>query len=176
MTSLPPSSSHSGQDDDAESRLTRAAFAPLADAVNTLNAPDRVQANVLKAFDRHHRPSGAISRMTEWFAPGAAIAVSLTFSMWLWLAPSASLTSVTSVNPLQTTRGSGALDQSFIALQPLDQIALEPNPRVIETQVPKLMLTGLGVSIPPEAANETLRAEVLVSASGQALALRFATE
>jgi hypothetical protein len=149
----------------------------------TLNAPTAVERNVMLAFDRHHRTGSLMNRLrpfsggrvADWFAPSAAVAVSLSMSLWLWLAPGASLVGTQSMHAAQSSISSGSrLADSFIALQPLDQIALEPNPRVIETQVPKVMLSGLGIAIPPETANESLRAELLVSASGQALAVRFA--
>ena len=61
----------------------------------------------------------------------------------------------------------------FIALQSLEQIALEPQPRLIETAVPRMWLASYGVPVSPEVAGDSLRAEMLVSANGQPLAMRF---
>ena len=61
----------------------------------------------------------------------------------------------------------------FIALQSLEQIALEPAPHLIETAVARMWLAAFRVAINPEAAGDSMRAEMLVSASGQPLAMRF---
>jgi hypothetical protein len=61
----------------------------------------------------------------------------------------------------------------FIALQSLEQIALEPRARVVQTTVPRMILAAYGVPVSPEVAGETMRAEMLVSANGQPLAMRF---
>jgi hypothetical protein len=61
----------------------------------------------------------------------------------------------------------------FIALQSLEQIALEPQPHLIKANVPRMMLASYGVPVNPESAGDSVRAEMLVSASGQALAMRF---
>ena len=61
----------------------------------------------------------------------------------------------------------------FIALQSLEQIALEPRPRLIEAAIPRMWLAAYGVAVSPELAGDSLRAEMLVSANGQPLAMRF---
>ena len=61
----------------------------------------------------------------------------------------------------------------FIALESLERIEHEPNPRMIETEVPRMELASLGVSVTPENAGDSVLAEMLVSADGQPLALRL---
>jgi hypothetical protein len=61
----------------------------------------------------------------------------------------------------------------FIALDSLERIESEQNPRVIETEVPRMELASLGVTVTPENAGDSVLAEMLVSADGDPLALRL---
>ncbi len=131
-------------------------------------APPKVEAAVLKAFASRQRALSNANRgwagsIGQWLAPGTAIAASVGMSVWMLLSISVS------TPPAQIAES----DAPFFALQSLEQIALEPNPRLIETQIPKLMLASMGVAVSPEIASESVRAEMLVSAAGQPLALRF---
>jgi hypothetical protein len=146
-------------------------LAHLRGQLANFSAPAAIEANLARAFRQQQRVSGAgwRHRFGEWFAPGAAIAASLSFSLWLLLGGAPAGISAPDTKSLASAdRGN-----PFIALQSLEQIALEPNPRVIETQVPKMMLASFGLPISPDAAGETVRAEMLVSAAGQPLALRL---
>ncbi len=151
-----------------EARIN-ANLAHLRTQMNQFVAPDAIEAKLANAFRRQQRRSGWVPRMGEWFAPGAAIAASLSFAVWMVLG-TAPVGTVASNAPPIASQDNGS---PFIALQSLEQIALEPNPRVIETQVPKMMLASLGVPIAPDVAGDTLKAEMLVSAAGQPLALRL---
>jgi hypothetical protein len=66
-------------------------------------------------------------------------------------------------------------DAPFIALDSAERIAREPAPRMVETEIPRSSLAALGIPLTPENAGDTLRAELLVAADGQALALRLST-
>jgi hypothetical protein len=68
-----------------------------------------------------------------------------------------------------------ALDDSapFIALDSAERIAAEPAPRMVAANVPRTSLAALGVPLTPENAGESVRAELLVAADGQPLALRL---
>lgn len=61
----------------------------------------------------------------------------------------------------------------FIALESLERIEREPNPRMIEAELPGTDLAALGVPVAPEHAGEPVLAEILVSTDGQPLALRL---
>jgi hypothetical protein len=158
------------QDDDTprHQRLD-AELDHLRGQLATLNTPPQVAANLQRVFARSQaRQAAWPANVGRWFAPVAAIAASVSMSLWLLLAgaPAGDVASRTN---------SAAFDSAapFVALQSLEQIALEPNPRLIETQIPKMMLAAMGVAMPPELAGETVRTEMLVSAAGQPLALRF---
>jgi hypothetical protein len=156
----------------ADQRALDEQLGHLRQAISTLSAPASIEAKLASAFGQQQRAAGWQRNVAEWLAPGSAIAVSLAVSVWMLLgtAPVATLNNVT---PSKSSLISTDASSPFIALQSLEQIALEPNPRVIETQLPKMMLASLGVSIAPEVAGDTLRAEMLVSAAGQPLAVRL---
>ena len=64
---------------------------------------------------------------------------------------------------------------AFIALESLERIRQEPDPRIIETEVARTALVALGVPVTPETAGGRVRAEMLVGSDGQPLALRLST-
>jgi hypothetical protein len=66
--------------------------------------------------------------------------------------------------------GSGA---AFIALESLERIEAEPAPRMVEARVPRTSLAGLGLPVTPENAGDSVKAEMLVAADGEPLALRL---
>ena len=67
-----------------------------------------------------------------------------------------------------------ALDQGdFIALDSMERIEQEPNPRMVETSVPRTALASLGVPVDPENAGDSVRAEMLIGSDGAPLALRL---
>lgn len=63
----------------------------------------------------------------------------------------------------------------FIALESIERIEQEANPRVLEADLPRTALASLGLPVSPETAGESVRAEMLVGADGSPLALRLAS-
>ncbi len=133
-----------------------------------LAAPVPLEATLMQAFKARHSRTRRSERFAQWFAPGVALAASVGMSAWMVLAPMA--------GPALDSSAAYAIagaDTPFIALQSLEQIALEPHPKLIETAVPRMWLASYGVPVSPERAGDSLRAEMLVSANGQPLAMRF---
>jgi hypothetical protein len=64
---------------------------------------------------------------------------------------------------------------AFVALESLERIEQETAPRMVETDVPRSALAPLGIPVTPENAGDPVRAELLVSADGEPLALRLST-
>ena len=64
---------------------------------------------------------------------------------------------------------------AFIALDSFERIEAEPEPRLVETEVPRTMLAALGLPVTPENAGDAVRAEMLVGAGGEPLALRLSS-
>jgi hypothetical protein len=61
----------------------------------------------------------------------------------------------------------------FLALKPLERIALEPGTTVVETEFPRALLADWGLPVDPDRADEPVRAEMLYSPDGEALAVRL---
>ena len=158
-----------------EEILLSDSLAQLRTASATLSAPPRVETVLMKAFIASHKAREVKRRwrafLAQWLVPGAALAASVGMSAWMVLAPMAR---PMIEHPLGTALAeSGFGDAPFIAFRSLEQIAMEPGPRVIETTVPRMWLASYGVAISPETAGESMRAEMLVAANGQPLAMRF---
>ena len=150
-------------------------LATLRTALASHTTPAAIEMRLNAAFAARQRGEGGsgarwLHGLGQWFAPGSAIALSVSLSAWLLLSAPPAAMVLPSAN--QFTAWSQS-DAPFIALRPLSQIELEPNPRLIETSVPRLMLAEFGVSVSPELAGESMQAQMLVSAGGQPLALRF---
>lgn len=62
---------------------------------------------------------------------------------------------------------------AFIALASLERIEREPEPRMIETELPRTALASLGLPVTPENAGDSVHAEMLIGTDGQPLALRL---
>jgi hypothetical protein len=144
--------------------------------LSLVGAPPELEARLAKAFAAHRRGGGGAGgwrgRLAEALAPGAALAASMGLALWMLFAPVLPLGTSPSVPA--AALGEPMDEQSpFIALQSLEQIALEPRARVVQTTVPRMILAAYGVPVSPEVAGETMRAEMLVSANGQPLAMRF---
>ncbi|MBL8520114.1 MAG: hypothetical protein JNK75_05515 [Betaproteobacteria bacterium] len=147
-------------------------FDHLRRELSLVAAPPALEGKLAAAFAAHHRrQAGAArwrARLGEVFAPGVAVAASLGMAAWMMLAPVAPMLQ----SPAAPVASLGD-DTPFIALASLERIALEPKPRVVQTTVPRMMLASYGVAVSPEVAGENMRAEVLMSAAGQPLAMRF---
>lgn len=146
----------------------------LRESTETLATPAELHANLMQAFAAHHAKKRRGERFAQWFAPSFALAASAGMSAWMVLAPIAVPVLDSDTNVAYAVAGAGTpSDVPFIALQSLEQIALEPQPRLIETAVPRMWLASYGVAVAPEGAGDSMRAEMLVSANGQPLAMRF---
>jgi hypothetical protein len=152
---------------DAENAQLANAFAGLKEALGDQQAPQRVaQALQLAMRERVEakRRQRWQSRVAHWFAPGLGLAASVGMAAWIALLPP----------PLAIVPPSSAfIDTPFIALGPLESIALEAKPRLIQTEVPRMWLAEFGVAVNPETASEKIHAEMLIGAAGQPLAVRF---
>lgn len=149
---------------------------PLFDAlraeVGRLQAPRAVEKELLQAFARLHAPrrrwyhalAGRGWTLAGGVAGLAAGALVLAFALRP-PAPDGGGTHATRI----------ALDDQgvFIALDSAERIAAEPAPRVVAADVPRTSLAALGVPLTPENAGESVRAEMLVGADGQPLAVRL---
>ena len=149
---------------------------PLFDALRAettrLDTPRGVEAELLQAFARLHPPRRRWLRALSprgWLLAGgmAGLAAGALALAVVLQAPR--------VEDAPQARPLVALDESapFIALDSAERIAAEPAPRMVAANVPRTSLAALGVPLTPENAGESVRAELLVAADGQPLALRL---
>ena len=76
--------------------------------------------------------------------------------------------------PVRIAPGGESADEgNFIALESRERIEQESAPQIVEATVPRTALAGLGLPVTPEDAGDSVRAEMLVGADGQPLALRL---
>lgn len=129
----------------------------------TLDAPRCVEKELLAAFAKQHARRRWYQRLPRLALPaGGAIALAALAVIVLVKAPSG--------GPPLIQQDDGAV---FIALDSLERIESEANTRMIEADLPRMELASLGVPVTPENAGDSVRAEMLVSADGDPLALRL---
>ncbi len=147
------------------------ALALLRTDIASLDTPPEVELALMAAFARHHaKPSwrSRLAGLLAWrvLAPGGGVAAALLAALVMWQQ---------GVRPDAGAPYAMAANDTFIALQPVERIAQERAPRMVETDVPVIALAALGVAVTPQNADQTVRAEMLVGADGQPLALRLPT-
>lgn len=134
----------------------------------TLHAPAALEEELRRQFRAHKSRAAADSRPRLWWMPPLALAAAIGVTSWIVRSsPPALPDSPQAV--LAAEAGSGP----FLALKPLDRIALEPAATVVATQFPRALLAQWGLPVSPERAGEPVRAEMLYSPEGEALAVRL---
>lgn len=149
---------------------------PLFDALRAetgrLDAPRGVEKELLQAFAKLHPPR------RRWYHALAARPFALGWGL-SGLAAGALVLAFALQAPHTSEDGNAgalvALDGNgvFIALDSAERIAAEPAPRMVAADVPRTSLAALGMPLTPENAGDSVRAEMLVAADGQPLALRL---
>jgi len=158
---------------------TRDPIDPLFDALRgemaKLDAPRGVEKELLQAFARQYPQKQAWYRrlaLRRWLLAGGlstAVTAVTVFSLLL-LNPRLGADPDARGRALLSRDGNGGL---FIALESPERIEQEPAPRMIETEVSRSSLAPLGIPLTPENAGDTVRAEMLLGADGQPLAVRL---
>jgi len=146
-----------------------AAFAALRGELAGIDTPRCVEKELLQAFAQHHAPRRrwyqALS-LPQWGTAGALC--SLT-AVVLLLAQSPHQAVSVDGPPLVSFDNGGA----FVALDSLERIEAEPDAQLVEAEVPRTALAPLGVTVSPDNAADTVRAEMLIAADGHPLAVRL---
>ncbi len=144
-------------------------FGALRAEVGRLDAPRGVEKELLQAFAKLHPPK------RRWYhglairpfaLAGSLVAGALVLAF-----------AVRAPHPVEDGRAGTLVSVDgngvFIALDSAERIAAEPAPRMVAADVPRTSLAALGVPLTPENAGDSVRAEMLVAADGQPLALRL---
>ena len=134
-------------------------IATLRSELESVRAPAVLESALAAQFRRTHR-----KRPTLWWIPPLAMAATLAVVSWMVRTPHAADPGVQLA----------AVDSGpFLALGPLERIALEPSVTVVETEFPRALLADWGLPVSPDRAAEPVRAELLYSSEGEALAVRI---
>ena len=127
-----------------------------------VRAPAALEGALVAQFRRQHN-----RRPTLWWMPPLALAATLAVVSWMVRAPLPPLPPPAAVAMAPADPG------PFLALRPLERIALEPGTTVVETEFPRALLADWGLPVAPDRADEPVRAEMLYSPDGEALAVRL---
>ena len=130
--------------------------------LQALKAPASIEDELVARFRANRRRT---LRPRLWWVPPLALAATLAIVSWMVRVP------VAVAPPAATV---AAEDPGpFLALKPLERIALEPSTTVVATEFPRALLADWGLPVSPDRAGEPVRAETLYSAEGEPLAVRL---
>jgi hypothetical protein len=148
-------------------------FEALRAEMATLDAPRGVEKELMQAFARQHPPQRWYRKLAlrRWALAGglSTVVTAVTVFSLMLHNPRLAMDPDALSRPLVTRDGGGL----FIALESPERIEQEPAPRMVETEVSRSSLAPLGVPLTPENAGDTVKAEMLVGADGQPLAVRL---
>ena len=138
----------------------------LKNELASIRAPEHL-VGALAARFRKARPAAARPRL--WWMPPLALAATIAMVSWMIRGPVPDGEALLSLAPAAEDSDAGP----FLALRPLDRIALEPGTTIVATEFPRALLADWGLPVSPDRAGEPVRAEMLYSAQGEALAVRL---
>jgi hypothetical protein len=138
----------------------------LRGSLASLEAPARLEEGLVKAFREHRARAERAVRPRLWWMPPLALAATVAAISWIARGPAPTL-EMPPAGPATTESA------PFLALRPLDRIALEPAATVVTTEFPRALLAQWGLPVAPELAGEPVRAEMLYSPDGEPLAVRL---
>ena len=138
-------------------------LAELRQAMQSESPPAALEGALAAQFRRAHRAK----RPSLWWMPPLALLATAAVTSWMIRAP---------VPPMRSAVATAAVEADagpFLALRPLERIALEPGTTVVASEFPRALLADWGLPVSPDRAGEPVRAEMLYSADGEALAIRL---
>jgi hypothetical protein len=141
-------------------------LAQLRGELQSIHAPSAMEAALIARFRREH-PADARRpiRPRLWWMPPLALAATIALVSWMVRSP---------LDPMPPRLSMAHEDPGpFLALKPLERIALEPGTTIVTTEFPRALLADWGLPVAPDRAGEPVRAELLYSPDGEALAVRL---
>jgi hypothetical protein len=164
-------------DDTLHAPALTAPFDHLRSAMAGQNAPRGVEKELMDAFAQQFPPRRwyhAFSPAQWGLASGAGgLALAALLALLALMLPPQAPDSAPPVAAAPTIIAAADEGPAFVALQSMERIEQEANPRVLEADVPRTALASLGLPVSPEQAGDSVRAEMLVGADGSPLALRL---
>lgn len=160
--------------DDTPDPILAAPLAQLRAAMAAQATPRGVEKELMDAFAKLHprrRWYQALSPRQWRVAGGVGVGSSALLAALVLMQPLSPPAPQHAAIPVQPVAAD--VGPPFIALQPIERIEHETNPRMLEADVPRTALASLGLAVDPEQAGDSVRAEMLVGADGSPLALRL---
>lgn len=153
--------------DPARDAILDARLAELRRTLQSVSAPAALEGVLAANFRRRNGKAG---RPSLWWLPPLALAATIALVSWMIRGPVPPMKA--SIQAAQA-QPNPADDTPFLALRPLERIALEPGSTVVTTEFPRALLADWGLPVAPDRAGEPVRAELLYSPDGEALAVRL---
>jgi hypothetical protein len=148
----------------ANESILDARLAAVRGELESLHAPGQLETALAAHFRRAQKRPPRL-----WWMPPLALAATLAIVSWMIRAPLPPIPKGT-----QPAAPTPAQDPGpFLALKPLERIALEPGTTIVESEFPRALLAEWGLPVAPDRAGEPVRAEMLYSPNGEALAVRL---
>jgi hypothetical protein len=143
----------------------------LKSSLATVKAPDSLEAALVARFRTVAATRRQAARPRLWWLPPLAMVATVAVVAWMVRASAPQ----PGAGPAAGVAAGAAAEDAgpFLALKPLERIALEPQATVVTTEFPRVLLAQWGLPVSPERAGEPVRAELLYSASGEPLAVRL---
>jgi hypothetical protein len=130
-----------------------AALSELRRGLQSVSPPPALEGALVARFRREHLKS---TRPGMWWMPPLALAATIALVTWIVRAPMPPMQT-----PIVTPAAIEADAGPFLALKPLERIALEPGTTVVATEFPRALLADWGLPVSPDRAGETVRARML---------------
>ena len=135
----------------------------LRRALESVSPPPALEGALAARFRRAHRAK----RPSLWWMPPLALLATAAVTSWMIRAPVPPMRAAVEMAAVEADAG------PFLALKPLERIALEPGTTIVASEFPRALLADWGLPVSPDRAGEPVRAEMLYSADGEALAIRL---
>jgi hypothetical protein len=132
----------------------------------TFSAPADIEARLAARLRRTGGTANPRPRL--WWVPPLALAATVALVSWVIRVPVGSHETLAALPPVVESDPG-----PFVALRPLERIALEPGTTMVTTEFPRALLADWGLPVSPDRAGEPVRAEMLYSADGEPLAVRL---
>lgn len=133
--------------------------------------PEHVEAALLRAFERRHAPPPWYRRLT----PQALVSgISLAGVSCIAALMVAGLFQSPTMSPAPPALAMYVMDQGFLPLVDAQQMKRATHAQLLHAELPRHVLVALGVPLDETIPDELVRAELMVTRSGEPIAIRVA--
>lgn len=144
----------------------------LKKQLDELAAPGQLEADLLNAFERQfpQRAWWQIWNSTQWRITGG-VAASILAVMLILKSPVAP--DMMGARLQHQAENELYEDIPFVALNSGETILKQESMRIVQAEIPHTMLASMGLAVNPQVAGGSSRAEMLIGANDEYLAVRF---